>query len=612
MRDDLLPYYERELTFLRQMGAEFAEKYPKIAARLLLEPDRCEDPHVERLVEAFAFLAARIHLKLDDEFPLISESLLDVIYPHYTRPVPSMTVVEFHLDPEQGKQTTAMTVPRDSVLYSKPVDGVPCRFRTGYPATLWPLTVTEAQWRTPDRLEPPLRAPEAAAACRVELTCSQDVTFSKLDLRSLRFYLNGESALVHALYELLFNNCVRIVIRDLAPNSRKPAVTLPPEALHAVGFSEEDALLPYPKRSFSGYRLLQEYFAFAEKFFFFDLEGLDQLAAGFGQKIEIIFLVSPFERSERQQRLEVGVSSKTFRLNCAPVVNLFPLTAEPILLDQTRYEYPVVPDARRRNALEVFSVDEVVSSNPQTQEVRSYEPFFSHRHAALREAQRVYWHAMRRPSGRINDDGTEVSIALSGLSGQPAHPDTESLTIRCTCSNRDLPAKLPFGRERGDFELEGASAIQRIVALHKPTATLRPPGGKGLLWRLVSQLSLNYLSLVEEGKEALQEILRLYNFSDSTHLDKQIAGITRVSAQKHFARVVSGNGISFVRGTRVEMEMDEEQSVGGGVYLFAALLEYFLGLYVSMNSFSQLVVRTPQRKEALKQWPPRAGHTILL
>ena len=188
----------------------------------------------------------------------------------------------------------------------------------------------------------------------------------------------------------------------------------------------------------------------------------------------------------------------------------------------------------------------------------------------------------------------------------------DSLTIRCTCSNRDLPAKLPFGRERGDFELEGASAIKRIVALRKPTATLRPPGGKGLLWRLISQLSLNYLSLVEEGKEALQEILRLYNFSDSTYLEKQIAGILQLTSRKHFARVVSENGISFVRGTRVEIEMDEEQFVGGGVYLFASVLEHFLGLYASMNSFSQLVVRTPQRKEVLRQWPPRAGHTILL
>jgi type VI secretion system protein ImpG len=613
VRDELLAYYERELTFLRQMGADFAEKYPKIASRLLLEPDRCEDPHVERLVEAFAFLAARVHLKIDDEFPEISEALLGVLYPHYVRPIPSMTVVEFHLDPEQGKMTEAMEVPRGSMLYSKPVDGVPCKFRTCYPVKLWPVTVSDAQWRTPDRLEPALRAPDAVAACRIELTCLPDVAFDKLEMDSLRFYLSGESNLVHALYELLSSNCLRVVARDLAPGSRKPPVTLPAGCLRPLGFREQDAMLPYPRRSFAGYRLLQEYFAFPEKFFFLELNGLKPLAgAGFGGKIELVFLVSPFERDERQQMLEAGVSAKTFRPNSSPVINLFPHTSEPILLDQTRYEYPVVPDARRRNALEIFSVDEVLSSNPQTQEVRHYEPFFSYRHSMQPEKKQVFWSATRRPSGRMNDEGTEIWLSLADLSGRPAHPDLDSLTVRCTCTNRDLPAKLPFGRERGDFELEGASAIKRIVALRKPTGTLRPPMGKGQLWRLISQMSLNYLSLVEEGKEALQEILRLYNFSDSTHLEKQVAGITEVRSHRHFARVVSENGISFVRGTRVEMGIDEEQFVGGGVYLFAAVLEYFLGLYASMNSFSQLVVRTPQRKEVLKQWPPRAGHAILL
>ncbi|MCC7174059.1 MAG: type VI secretion system baseplate subunit TssF [Bryobacterales bacterium] len=613
MRDELLAYYERELTFLRQMGADFAEKYPKIASRLLLEADRCEDPHVERLVEAFAFLAARVHLKIDDEFPEISEALLGILYPHYVRPIPSMTVVEFSLDPEQGKLTSAMPVPRGSMLYSRPVDGVPCRFQTCFETTLCPVTVSEAQWRTPDRLNPPLRAPDAAAACRVELTCYPEVTFEKLELDSLRFYLNGESNLIHTLYELFSSRCRRIVIRDLTPNSRRPPVVLGPGDWRPLGFGEEHAVLPYPRRAFAGYRLLQEYFAFPEKFFFFDLCGLDKVrAAGFGEKIEVLFLIAPFERSERQQALEVGVSAKTLRLNCSPAANLFPLTAEPMLLDQTKYEYQVVPDARRRNALEIFSVDQVLSSNPQTQEIRYYEPFFSYRHSAPQERKQAFWSATRRPSGRMNDDGTEIWLWLADLSGRPARPDADSLTVRCTCTNRDLPAKLPFGRERGDFELEGAAAIHRIVALRKPTPTLRPPMGKRLLWRLVSQLSLNYLSLVEEGREALQEILRLYNFSESGFLDKQIAGIVHVAARKHFARVVSEGGISFVRGNLVEMELDEDQFVGGGAYLFAAVLEYFLGLYVSMNSFSQLAVRTTQRREALNQWPPRAGHAILL
>jgi type VI secretion system protein ImpG len=237
---------------------------------------------------------------------------------------------------------------------------------------------------------------------------------------------------------------------------------------------------------------------------------------------------------------------------------------------------------------------------------------YSYRHSLREETGKAFWKATRRPSGRKNDDGTEVWISLVDLAGQTARPGVETLTVHCTCSNRDLPARLPFGNESGDFEIEGVSVVKRIVALRKPTPTLRPATGRGRLWRLVSHLSLNYLSLVEEGKEALQEVLRLYNFSDSTFLDRQVAGIKAVSSRRQFARVVSEHGISFARGTRVDMEIDEEQFVGGGVYLFAAVIEYFLGLYVTLNGFSQLSVRTSQRKEVLKEWPPRAGQRILL
>src|SRR5579863_7774756 len=228
MREDLLNYYEQELTFLRQMGAEFAQRYPKIASRLVLEPDRCEDPHTERLLEAFAFLAARVHLKIDDEFPEITTALLDLVYPHYLRPIPSMSVVEFHLDPEQGKVTSSLPMPRHSTLYSRGlVDGIACKFRTCYDTLLWPLVVAEAQWSTPDRLRPAIKATDAVGAIKLVLRCLPDVSFQGLGLRSLRFYLNGESNLTHTLYELLCNNCVQILLRDPARPSTPPGVLAP-------------------------------------------------------------------------------------------------------------------------------------------------------------------------------------------------------------------------------------------------------------------------------------------------------------------------------------------------------------------------------------------------
>ena len=613
MRDDLLLYYERELTFLRQMGAEFAAKYPKIASRLVLEADKCEDPHVERLLEAFSFLAARVHLKIDDEFPEITEGLLGILYPHYLRPIPSMSVAEFHLDPEQVAPKSGLKLPRGAVLNSRPVNGVPCKFRTGYDVVFWPVQVAAAEWKTPDRLQPAIRSAEAVAAIRLELHCPADITFAKLTLNSLRFYLSGESNLIHSLYELLCNNCVQVVVRDASPKPKVQPVYLPADALRPVGFAENEGVLPYPRRSFLGYRLLQEYFCFPQKFFFVDITGLDRVCAGgFGNKIEIILLISQFERGERRQMLELGVSAKTFRLGCSPIINLFRQTAEPILLDHAHYEYPVIPDVSRRNATEIFEIAEVVSANPQAQEVVRFEPFYSFRHGVSRTRTQAFWKAARRPSGFRDDEGTEIFLSLVDLSSRPVQPNVDALTVRTICSNRDLPARLPFGNEAGDFELEGALPLKRIVALIKPTDTLRPPIGQDSLWRLISQLSLNYLSLVGEGREALQEILRLYNFSGSTYSERQIEGLVAVSSRRQFARVVSDDGVAFARGTQVDMEFDEEQFVGGGVYLFAAVLEYFLGLYVSVNSFSQLRVRTRQRKEILRQWLPRAGQRILL
>ena len=611
MPDELVGYYERELGFLRQMGAEFSKKHGKIAQRLGIEPDRCEDPHVERLLEGFAFLAARIHRKLDDELPELTESLFNILYPHYVRPIPSMSIAEFHPDPEQGKLTTGFHIAKNAMLYSRPVQGIPCKFRTGFDTTLWPLQVSAARWTSPDRLPTPVKAPQAVAACQLELTCSPDVRFDALELNSLRFYLSGEPTLVSTLYELLFNNRLQILVRDPAKGSRAQPIPLPVSALQPVGFREEESLLPFPRRSFIGYRLLQEYFAFPEKFFFIELNHLDILAgAGFGRSAEIIFLISPFERSDRHQILEMGVSAQTFRLNCTPIVNLFTQTAEPIRMDETRAEYSVVPDARRRRGMEIFSIDQVLSSSPGSEEITYFEPFYSLRHSGTGDSRRAFWRATRRELDF--DDSSDLSISFLDLSGKGVRPDVETLTVRCTCTNRDLPSTLPFGQASGDFELEGASIVKRVVTLHKFTPSYRLPAGKELLWRLLSHLSLNYLSLVEEGQEALQEILRLYNFSGSGHAERQIDGIKSVTSRRHFGRVVSEHGIHFVRGTRVEMELDEDQFVGGGVYLFAQVIEHFLGLYVSMNSFSQLEARTQQRKGVLKQWPPRAGHRILL
>ena len=606
MADDLLTYYERELSFVRQMGAEFAAKYPKIASRLLLESDASEDPHVERLIQAFAFLAARVHHKLDDEFPEITEALLNVLYPHYLAPIPSMSIVQFVLDPDQGKITSGYAIPKDSTLYSQPVDGSPCRFRTCYPVTLWPLQVESAGLQSVDsRLGVLPRA--AIGLIRIELRCLAGINFAELELDHLRFFLHGEGVLAHALYELLFNNVMEIRVRPVGGKEVTRDIHLPATNLHAAGFDANEGLLPYGPRSFLGYRLLQEYFSFPEKFLFFDLAGLDHaVKAKLGESIEILILLNRFPR------LEQLVTRDTFRLGCTPIVNLFSQTAEPVRLSHTQSEYQVYPDIRRQSATEVYSVVSVTSVSPGSDEVVEFEPFYSFKHAVERERQQAFWYAGRRPSPKKGDNGTEVHLSFVDLNFRPALPAADTLIIHTTCSNRDLPGKLPFGGDRGEFELEGAAPLSRIRCLRKPTETLRAPLRRGTQWRIISHLGLNYLSLCEGGREALQEILKIYDFADSASVRQQINGITQLTSRQVVGRPGSMVWNGFCRGLEVTVEFDEGKYVGGGVFLFAAVLEKFFGLYTSLNSFTQLVAKSRQREEPLKRWPPRAGEQILL
>jgi type VI secretion system protein ImpG len=607
MREELLPYCERELNFIRQMAAEFAEKYPKVAGRLLLQPNTCEDPHVERLIEAFALLAGRIHHKLDDEFPEITEALLDVLYPHYLRPIPSQAIVQFQLNPSQSSPESAL-VPAGTAVHSRPQNGNVCSFRTCYPVTLWPLRISKASVSPVNRFATPGMPVEAAAVIRIEMECLGGLRLAQLPIDSIRFCLSGESTSVHTLYEFLFLNALSVSIRALPFREGSAVALLPATSLAQVGFTSAEGILPYSDRSFLGYRLLQEYFTFPEKFFFVDLTGLEHMSRSeFGSSFEIsIFLKQP-DQPHRLIALEQSVGSDTFQLGCTPVVNLFERIAEPIRLSHTKTEYHIVPDQHRQLHTEVYSVDRVASAN-YLDEVQIYQPFYSLRHGA-EEAQRHFWHTHRRPSSRKNDEGTEVYLSLVDLESNPAVPPVEMLTLRVTCTNRDQGARLKTSGEFGELDLEGV-ALARARFLRKPTPAVRPPTRHGLQWRLISHLSLNHLSIVQGGRTALQEILRLYDFSNDPVIRSEIAGIVNVTSRSCVSRVLSETGVTFCRGTDVTLEFDEDQYVGTGVFLLACVLQRFLGMYSAVNSFSRVTART--RKGVLKQWPPLAGEQLLV
>jgi len=605
VQESLLEYYERELSFLRQLGQEFALSYPKVAGRLLLEPGKCEDPHVERLLQGFALLAARIHHKIDDEFPQITNAFLGLLYPHYLAPIPSMSIVQFIPDPDQGKLTSGYTIPKGMQLYARHIEGTQCRFRTCYPTTLWPIDVRSARFESVDQ---PVGQSKSGAVLKLELQCLGGVSFAELGLDQLRFYLDGESQVVHALYELLLNHVHEVRIGPTIPGKggKKPR-TLGPDSLSPVGFGTDEGLLPYPPHAFLGYRLLQEYFAFPHKFFFLDVKGLSIVdRSAVKERLEIAFML------DRLPKVGQSISANNFKLGCAPVVNLFDVITEPIRLDQTQHEYMVIPDIRRPKANEVYSINSVLLTETGSDRTRPVHPIYSWKHAAKDEGQSAYWYTTRRPSERKGDDGTEVFLSCVDLQFNPLVPPGETLMITATCTNRDLPSRLPVDDTRSDFELEGDAPLLRIRSLVKPTDPLRPPLTGETQWRLISHLTLNYISLAQEGPEALHELLKLYDFSDSSAVRQQIEGIVKVSSRRVVNRPTSMGWHGFCRGIEVTIQFDEDKFVGSGVFLFASVIEQFLGLYASLNSFSQLVATTLQRERPLKRWPPRAGEQILL
>lgn len=612
MTDELLPYYNRELAYIRQLAGEFAAAYPDVAGHLRLSAEQIDDPHVGRLIEGFAYINARTRRKLDDDFPELAEAILGVLYPHYLTPIPSTAIVRFRLKASQAEQVVPYTIPRGSVVETQPVDGQPCRFRTAYEVRLVPLEVRQATYRGA-----PFEAPavpfalECQSCLRLTLeTWSSSVPVGQLQLQPLRFFLRGQWQILNALYELLGNHVRGVVVARSPQDDRR--IVCGPESLQPVGFAENETLFEYPPRSFRGYQLLTEYFAAPEKFRFCDFLGFSPAVLASlrdAARVEVFVYLDRYVAD-----LESLVSRETFELGCTPIVNLYRQKAQTIQLKHTESEYRVVPDPRVPWAHEVSSVDRVIATDPAGQEAE-FLPFYSVRHGqAQRDATR-FWYASRRlveHAGGKEELGTEVFLTLVDLDFQPAAPGGWFVDIETTCFNRNVPARLPFGGGQPALQLVPGGPLE-VLCLTQPTPTRRPPLRHGTIWRLISHLTLNHMSLVDraDGAEPLREILKLYDYVDSDVSRKIIAGVSNIDYSRISGRIGHGGQPAFGRGMEVRLRLDEDSYLGTGAFLFATVLDRFLGLYCSLNSFTKVVVGTNKR-EVLWRGPRRAGERVLV
>lgn len=612
MTDELLPYYEKELAFIRQMGAEFAHEHPKIAGRLGIGTDTIEDPHVSRLIESFAYLNARIQHKLDDDFPELSDALLEVLFPHYQRPIPSMSIVQFQADSEKLDGT--YTLQRNTLLDTEPFQGETCRFATAYETTLHPFTLSHAALLSrPFNTPGSQRLKNAAGVLRLSFTTFKEQnSFAAVRPNKIRLYLKGQPQHINPLYEMLLKECSAVFIASGEADTH--AMLLPPDTIKPVGFAENEGLLPYPDASFIGYRLLTEYFIFPEKFMFIDIDiPPEALPPHVSDTLELYIY---FNRSDME--LERNVSTEMFQMGCTPVVNLFPHRIDPIKVQHTETEYHVLPDLRRPTGYEVYAIQEVVASS-STGEKETYPPLYGLDHAEQDNAHRAYWFARRRPakSGTYpRDDGSDVFLSLVDLHLNPNNPDDRTLNIRALCSNRDQPAKLPFSAHHPKLLcVDQAPPCTRIRCVTQPTPAVRPAMGNGARWRLLSHLNLNHLSLTGRGGDAtnaLKEILRLYDFKETAANRAQIESLSRITTRPITAPLTIGGRTAMCRGTEITVDIDDSQLSGNSVYLFASVLEHFFALYCSLNSFTRLRVKRTNSEGYLKVCPPRSGEKVLL
>ena len=523
MSDSLLPYYNRELNAIRGLAAEFAGAHPKIAGRLRLSADSVDDPHVARLLEGVAFLAARVHHRLDDEFPELTDALLGVLYPHYLAPVPSCAIAQFACQADLQKP---FALPAGLALDTEPARGETCRYRTAYPLTLWPVEV-EAVRLSGLPLAAPVnpRAQGAVGVLRITLKCSSpEMTFTQLGVDRLRFFLRAPGNISLPLYELLCGHAMSVAFSD-GPNDPAPVIA-PASAIEPVGFAPEEALFPWPARSFSGFRLLTEYFAFPEKFLFFDIGRMEgkTLVSG-GARMDVFVYLD-----RTVPELERTIGADTLALGCTPMVNLFQQRCEPAALNHVATEYRVEPDRRRPGALEVWSVERVRESRADGT-FRPWAPFYRLASGEREEGEPGgFFHVTRRGA---------------------ASPGDGVLSIDTLCTNRDLPGELPFGGGHPRLKLvEGLAPVARVSCMTAPSPTLRPPLREAGFWRLISHLSLGHLSIVggEDGANAMKEVLRLYDLRDSAETRAAIEGLLSASAKPGAARVPGAPAGAVCRG----------------------------------------------------------------
>ena len=629
----LLGMYEQELRYFRDSSAEFARAFPKIAHRLGVEGQEVADPYVERLIEATAFLSARVALKLDAEYPRFTGHLLDIVYPNYLAPTPSMVVVQCQPQLDDANLAKGALMPRGSGLRARHAAGqnTHCEFRTAADLKLWPLQLKRAQYFTyaPDLpLTQHPQGREIRGGLRLTLQSTAGLTLQQLALDDLLLHFGGAEDVAWQLHECVLGQPVGVMVQAVNESGRALGSVhwLGADSVQPVGFADEEALLPSTAQGFSGFRLVQEYFAFAQRFQFARIQGLAPVLAALpGTEFEIVIL---FSRGDAA--LEKLVSPDNVLLHCVPAINLFTKRLDRIAINEGVNEFHLVADRTRPMDFEVHSIVDVVGHGNTTLPggktgalEQAFLPFYAAFHGS-RHAHPAYfttsreprvWSQQQRSQGhRSSHVGSELYLQLVDPQQAPYSTALRQLAVTALCTNRDLPLIMPAGRGQ-DFDCIDTHPVTSVHMVRGPSRPVSPVVSQGLGWRVIDHLALNYLSLTDSspghGAAALREMLMLYAVHADEARQGQVRGLNSVSCKPLVRRLPMPGPIAFGRGVEVTLELEAMAFHGHSAFLFGAVLAHYLSRHVGVNHFVETVLRLSGKGERMR-WRPQCGTRPIL
>ncbi|GAB3458471.1 type VI secretion system baseplate subunit TssF [Massilia terrae] len=600
--DELLRYFEEELGLFGAYAREFRDRFPKPAGELHIAGEVYEDPSVARLIQSVALMSARIRKRLDDDYPKFTESLLESLYPHFLRPLPSYSIAQV------GTASELATLPRGTTLQSASVDHVVCQFRTVYDVALSPLSVTRAEYSSIVNAPRALRLPRGVTGC-VSLTVESAAPGVEIAAGppALRLFVDGEASLRAAVIDALFMHGAAVFIE---PGPGVAWQQLPHSPLRLAGLAEADPMLPFPSRAHPAFRLLTEFFAYPDKFNFIDLDlaMLHPLLPARCQRFTLHVLLTGIPGDYNEARLLATLAPKHLLAGCTPVINLFEKAGVPVQLSHTSADYTLLADAAHASAYEVYSVNQVrLLREGAGGQVADFRPLYAVRQDTPAGVPRNWWLIRRDDAIGAASPGHELRICLLDSAFRPSMTGGATLSTELTCTNRDLPSRLRYDQPEGDLRADGLATAAPIRLLRKPTPSYRFESGNRAHWRLVSQLALSYARLTDAGLADFQQMLSLYDVTRSPASQRLIGGVTGLAHGLVRAWVKTLPASTLMPGIAIRMTVDEQAFAGSSLYVFAQVIDRYFAMNAQLNCFTQLTLVSAQTGQEIIRCQPRTA-----